>query len=61
MNEANAPKPNFFIVGAPRCGTTALYTFLKQHPDIFMADDKEPHFFGRDLYFPVLSGIWMIT
>ncbi len=44
-------KPNFFIVGAPKCGTTALYTFLRRHPDIFMPDRKEPHFFGKDLNF----------
>jgi Sulfotransferase domain len=42
-------RPNFFIVGAPRCGTTALYDFLQQHPDVFMPYRKEPHFFGDDL------------
>jgi Sulfotransferase domain len=41
-------KPNFFIVGAPKCGTTAMNHFLAQHPDIFMAK-KEIHFFGGDL------------
>jgi len=43
--------PNFFIVGAPRCGTTALYTYLRQHPDIFMPEAKEPHYFATDLGF----------
>lgn len=38
--------PNFFIVGAPKSGTTALYHFLRQHPEIFMPAAKEPHFFG---------------
>ncbi len=42
-------KPNFFIVGAPRCGTTSLYAYLKQHPEIYVSVDKEPHFFGSDL------------
>ncbi len=42
-------KPNFFIVGAPKCGTTAMYTYLDAHPDVFMPDRKEPHFFGSDL------------
>lgn len=42
--------PNTFIVGAPRCGTTALQHYLSQHPDIFMSDPKEPHHFGRDLW-----------
>jgi len=43
-------KPNFFIVGAAKSGTTALYTYLKQHPEIFMYDRKETRFFGSDLY-----------
>jgi Sulfotransferase domain len=38
--------PDFFIVGAPRCGTTALYTYLRDHPDIFMSQIKEPNFFA---------------
>ena len=42
-------KPNFFIVGAPRCATTSVYTYLKQHPDIFLSLLKEPIFFGSDL------------
>lgn len=42
-------KPNFFIVGAPKCGTTAMNEYLKSHPDIFMAEKKEMHFFGEDL------------
>jgi len=42
-------KPNLFIVGAPKCGTTFLYHYLKQHPEIFFSDFKEPHFFGSDL------------
>lgn len=45
------PGPNFFIAGAPKCGTTALYAYLRQHPDVFMPDVKEPHFFGSDLGF----------
>jgi hypothetical protein len=41
-------KPNFFIVGAPKCGTTAINNYLVQHPDVFMAT-KELHYFGKDL------------
>jgi hypothetical protein len=41
-------KPNLFIVGAPKCGTTALYTYLREHPQIFMSPLKEPEFFARD-------------
>lgn len=43
-------KPDFLIVGAPKCGTTALYDFLNQHPQIFMPELKEPHYFIRDVY-----------
>ena len=38
-------RPNFFIVGAPKCGTTALYTYLAAHPQIFMPKVKEPMYF----------------
>lgn len=34
--------PNFFIIGAPRCGTTSLFNYLRQHPEVFMPDRKEP-------------------
>ena len=42
--------PDFFIIGAPKCGTTALAEYLSVHPDIFMAR-KEMHHFGHDLRF----------
>jgi hypothetical protein len=42
-------KPNLFIVGAPKCGTTSLYTWLGEHQDVFMSPVKEPHHFARDL------------
>jgi hypothetical protein len=41
-------KPDFFIVGAPKCGTTAMYRWLKAHPEIFVPV-KEIHHFGKDL------------
>ncbi len=43
------PRPDFFIVGAPRCGTTAMYEYLRRHPDVFMPEHKEPMYFGADL------------
>jgi len=49
MPAQNARRPDFFIVGAPRCGTTALYSYLRQHPQIFMPENKEPHFFNTDM------------
>jgi hypothetical protein len=37
--------PNFFIIGAQKAGTTSLYHYLNQHPQIYMSPRKEPHFF----------------
>jgi hypothetical protein len=37
--------PDFFIAGAQRAGTTSLYEYLNAHPDVFMPEVKEPHFF----------------
>ena len=42
------PRPNFFIVGAPKCGTTALRHYLLDHPDVFFCEPKEPHYFATD-------------
>lgn len=42
-------RPDFFIAGAPRCGTTAMYEYLSQHPQVFMPEHKEPIYFGSDL------------
>lgn len=41
-------RPNFFILGAPKCGTTALSEYLREHPRVFMSMPKEPHFFCTD-------------
>ncbi|MGH6917730.1 MAG: sulfotransferase, partial [Geminicoccaceae bacterium] len=49
--------PDFFIVGAPKCGTTALYNYLRDHPRIFLPERKEVHFFCDDLNFPTRSAI----
>ncbi len=38
-------KPNFIIAGFPKCGTTSLHHYLKEHPEIFMPEQKELHFF----------------
>ncbi len=38
--------PNFLIVGAAKAGTTALHTYLQQHPQIYMTPDKETNFFA---------------
>lgn len=41
-------EPNFFIIGAPKCGTTALSEYLKAHPDVLFSVPKEPHYFSDD-------------
>lgn len=41
-------KPNFFIVGAQKCGTTSLAMYLAEHPDIFLTNPKEPYYFATD-------------
>ncbi len=41
--------PDFFIVGHPKSGTTALYNMLREHPQIFMPSLKEPLFFSSDM------------
>ena len=42
--------PNFFVIGAPKAGTTSLYSQLSRHPDIFMSPIKEPNHFCSDLH-----------
>lgn len=41
--------PNFIIIGAARCGTTSLYEYLRQHPDIAMSDIKETNYFAWEV------------
>ena len=43
-------KPNLFIVGQPKSGTSALHSFLSEHPDVYMSKVKEPHFFCKDFH-----------
>lgn len=43
------PAPDFFLAGAPKAGTTALYTYLGRHPEVGLSEPKEPHFF--DVHF----------
>ena len=42
--------PDFFVVGHPKSGTTALYEMLRRHPQIFMPELKETRFFARELH-----------
>lgn len=56
--------PDFFILGAQRCGTTSLYAWLNQHSEIFMSYPKEPIFFeaeyekGLDFYWNKYFSGW---
>jgi hypothetical protein len=40
--------PDYLIIGAARCGTTYIAQVLRSHPEVFMARQKELHFFERD-------------
>lgn len=51
--------PNLFIIGAPRCGTTSLHYYLKEHPDVHATDYKDYHFFEYPEKLPSLSRIFI--
>lgn len=64
QDDGTTARPNLFLVGAAKCGTTSLYEYLRQHPQIFFpsSDDvkvnwrfKEPAFFCPDLLPPELA------
>jgi hypothetical protein len=44
-------QPDFFVVGAPKSGTTALHTHLRAHPDFHLPERKDAPYFGSDLEF----------
>ncbi len=48
MSHKSKTRPNFFIVGAPRCGTTALHTYLSDHDQVVMSSPKEPNYFATN-------------
>ncbi|MEA3469299.1 MAG: sulfotransferase, partial [Thermodesulfobacteriota bacterium] len=43
-------KPNFFLIGAARSGTTSLHKYLEAHPEIFMSEVKEINYFSNNRY-----------
>jgi len=47
--ESQSLLPNFFIVGAAKSGTTSLYNYLRQHPQIYLPPVKEVYFFATDI------------
>lgn len=54
MNKSQLP--NFLIVGFPKCGSTALHYYLNSHPDIYMPNQKELHFFTSDILEKLSAG-----
>ena len=44
------PLPNFLIIGAAKAGSTSLYNYLRQHPQVFMSPVKEPRYFAPEYY-----------
>jgi hypothetical protein len=57
MEKKQIHLPNFLIVGAAKCGTTSLYYYLKQHPEVFMSAIKEPHFITTRFLPPAKNGL----
>ena len=53
-SHSNVPEetviPNVFIVGAQKCGTTAVFHYLSKHPDVFVSDPKEAKHFCVDIF-----------
>ena len=41
--------PDFYIAGAPKCGTSALYAYLADHPGVAMSRSKEPSYWATDI------------
>lgn len=42
-------KPNLLVVGFPKCGTTSLFYYLKDHPDVYLPEEKELHYFTHNI------------
>ncbi len=49
-NDETLRMPEFFVIGAPKAGTTFLYKMLSVHPGVFMSPIKEPNHFCEDLH-----------
>jgi hypothetical protein len=50
LTSSTDQRPNVFVVGFPKCGTTALHEYLVTHPNVHMCFPKEPHFFIEDIW-----------
>lgn len=49
METRNLTLPTFIVVGANKGGTTSIYHYLKQHPQVYLSPVKEPHYFSKDI------------
>lgn len=49
FSSASRRWPELYIIGAPKCGSTALARYLSEHPNISFSKPKEPHLFATDL------------
>lgn len=54
-------KPNLFIIGAAKSGTTSLHHHLASHPDVFMSEPKEPGFFVPEADYYPCSEEWYLS
>jgi hypothetical protein len=57
----NKIQPNFLCVGTQKAGTTTLHDILKQHPDIYLPESKEAHFFDIDDHYQQGIDWWLET
>jgi hypothetical protein len=62
MQETNPTadrRPNTFVIGAPKCGTSAMAAYLNAHPNVYLSEPKEPFFWSSD--YPELRSIAGVT
>ena len=48
MKKMSTIKPNFFVAGGSKCGTTNISYYLQQHPKIFFSELNEPYYFAKN-------------
>ena len=49
MEDIRYRLPTFIVAGANKGGTTSIYHYLKQHPEVYLSPIKEPHYFSKDI------------
>ena len=54
-------KPSFFVVGTPKGGTTSIFNYLEEHPEVFLPKLKEPHFFSSPEILDTYYNVKIIT